>query len=113
MNGGAIFKFTAENVPLLVENVLSKNQLELKDISLFIFHQANKFMLDYIRKKIGINESLFFYFLDKCGNTVSSTIPIAIREALNQNKINNGDKVLLAGFGVGYSWGACTLTKTN
>jgi len=113
MNGPEIFKFTAENVPILVENVLTKNHLSLKDINLFIFHQANKFMLDYIRKKIGIDQDLFFYFLGECGNTVSSTIPIAMYEALKQNKINNNDKILLAGFGVGYSWGGCVVTKIN
>jgi 3-oxoacyl-[acyl-carrier-protein] synthase-3 len=113
MNGGEIFKFTSENVPKLVDNILKKNNLEIGNINLFIFHQANKFMLDYIRKKIGIDEDAFFYFLDKSANTVSSTIPIALIEALNQNKIKNEDEVLLAGFGVGYSWGGCTLTKKN
>lgn len=111
MNGGEIFKFTVENVPKLVENVLKINQLNLEDINLFVFHQANRYMLDFIRKKIGINEDSFFYFLNKCGNTVSSTIPIAVKEALKENKIRNNDKVLLAGFGVGYSWGGCILTK--
>jgi 3-oxoacyl-[acyl-carrier-protein] synthase-3 len=111
MNGGEIFKFTVENVPILVNNVLIKNNKKLEDINLFVFHQANKFMLDFIRKKIGIDENLFFYFLENCGNTVSSTIPIALNEAISQTKIENGDSVLLAGFGVGYSWGGCVLTK--
>ena len=111
MNGGEIFKFTAENVPLLVNDVLARNKIFLENINLFIFHQANKFMLEFIRKKMGIDEARFFYFMEKCGNTVSSTIPIAIKEALKQNKINNDDKVLLAGFGVGYSWGGCILTQ--
>lgn len=112
MNGAEIFKFTAENVPALVAEVLGKNQLELKNINLFVFHQANKFMLEFVRKKIGIPEDLFFYFLDHCGNTVSSTIPIALSEALIQKKVRPGDNLLLAGFGVGYSWGGCILTNT-
>jgi 3-oxoacyl-[acyl-carrier-protein] synthase-3 len=111
MNGSEIFKFTVENVPILVKNVLEKNDKKLQDINLFVFHQANKFMLEFIRKKIGIDEDLFFYFLENCGNTVSSTIPIALNEAINQNKIKNNDTLLLAGFGVGYSWGGCILTK--
>lgn len=111
MNGSEIFKFTVENVPILVKSVLEKNNKKLEDINLFVFHQANKFMLDFIRKKIGIDENLFFYFLENCGNTVSSTIPIALKEALNQDKIKEADTVLLAGFGVGYSWGGCMLTK--
>jgi 3-oxoacyl-[acyl-carrier-protein] synthase-3 len=111
MNGSEIFKFTAENVPKLVNKILERNHLALQDINLFVFHQANKFMLDYIRKKIGINPDLFFYHLANCGNTVSSSIPISIAEALQQNKIDADDKILLAGFGVGYSWGGCILTK--
>lgn len=111
MNGGEIFKFTVENVPILVTSILEKNNQKLEDINLFIFHQANKYMLDFIRKKIRIDENLFFYFLENCGNTVSSTIPIALCEAFNQNRINEGDSILLAGFGVGYSWGGCTLIK--
>ena len=111
MNGSEIFKFTVENVPILVKKVLEKNKKNMKDINLFVFHQANKFMLEFIRKKIGIDEDLFFYFLENCGNTVSSTIPIALKEAINQNKIKDGDTLLLAGFGVGYSWGGCLLTK--
>ena len=111
MNGSEIFKFTVENVPILVNDVLKKNNLKLNNINIFVFHQANKYMLEYIRKKIGIDKDLFFYFLENCGNTVSSTIPIALNEAINQNKIKDGDNVVLAGFGVGYSWSGCILTK--
>jgi 3-oxoacyl-[acyl-carrier-protein] synthase-3 len=76
---------------------------------MFIFHQANRYLLNQLRKKIGIDEERFFIFLENCGNTVSSTIPIALFEALNQNRIKSGEKILLAGFGVGYSWAGCTL----
>lgn len=109
MDGPEIFNFTAKAVPGLVEDVLSVNSLALNDIALFIFHQANKFMLNYIRKKIGIPEDKFFLYLESCGNTVSSTIPIALKQALMDGKIKSGDKVLLAGFGVGYSWGGTSL----
>jgi 3-oxoacyl-[acyl-carrier-protein] synthase-3 len=109
MNGQEIFKFTSANVPTLVQNVLEKNELTDAEIDLYIFHQANKYMLEFVRKKIGIETSKFFYFLENCGNTVSSTIPIAYYEALRQNKINEKSVVLLAGFGVGYSWAGCVL----
>lgn len=111
MNGAEIFRFTAENVPKLVAKTLEKNKMILRDINLFVFHQANKYMLDFIRRKIGIAEDLFLYHLSNCGNTVSSTIPIALAEALKEKKIAVDDKVLLAGFGVGYSWAGCVLTK--
>jgi 3-oxoacyl-[acyl-carrier-protein] synthase-3 len=109
MNGQELFKFTAANVPSLVQNVLKKNEINDAEIDLYIFHQANKYMLEFVRKKIGIEKDKFFYFLEDCGNTVSSTIPIAYYEALKQNKINENSVVLLAGFGVGYSWAGCVL----
>ncbi|SFH28239.1 3-oxoacyl-ACP synthase III family protein [Pedobacter insulae] len=109
MNGGEIFSFTAKAVPLMVNEVLSKSKLTLPEVDLFIFHQANAFMLNFIRKKIGIPEDKFFLYLENCGNTVSSTIPIALKEALAAKRIDTDAKVLLAGFGVGYSWGATVL----
>lgn len=115
MNGGEIFSFTAKAVPEMVEQILKKNSLTLNDIDLFVFHQANQFMLNFIRKKIGIPEDRFFLFLENCGNTVSSTIPIALKEALLTGSIKSESKVLLAGFGVGYSWGGTVLdfAKSN
>lgn len=113
MNGQEIFRFTSANVPILVTEVLNKNKLSETDIDLYIFHQANKYMLDFIRRKIKIPEDKFFYFLENCGNTVSSTIPIALNEALIQKKVNNNSIVLLAGFGVGYSWAGCIIGKLD
>lgn len=110
MNGNAIFQFTVSSIPGLVKETLAKNQLEQNDIDLFVFHQANKYMLDFIRKKIGIPEEKFFYFLENCGNTVSSTIPIALKEAIEKGVLVKGKRSLLAGFGVGYSWAGCTLS---
>lgn len=113
MNGAEIFRFTAENVPILVNTVLEKNKLNKNEVDLFIFHQANKYMLDFIRKKAGIDENRFYYFLQNCGNTVSSTIPIALANALTEGRIQNNETVLLAGFGVGYSWAGCTIKSVN
>jgi 3-oxoacyl-[acyl-carrier-protein] synthase-3 len=107
MNGSEIFSFTLSSVPALVKNSLKKNNLEIDDIDLFIFHQANKFILDHLRKKINIEENKFYIYLENCGNTVSSTIPIALKEAIKENKVVGN--VLLAGFGVGYSWGSCII----
>jgi len=109
MNGAEIFKFTSQAVPVLVNETLSKNNIGLDDIDLFVFHQANQYMLDYIRKKLNIPTDKFYIFLEKCGNTVSSTIPIALYNAVEENEIKEGDTVLLAGFGVGYSWGGTIL----
>ncbi len=107
MNGSEIFNFTLEKVPLLIKDTLNKNNLFQNEINLFIFHQANKYILEFLRKKIQIEEENFFYYLENIGNTVSSTIPIAIKEAKERNLIKGN--VLLSGFGVGYSWGGVVL----
>ncbi len=108
MNGSEIFNFTLESVPKLVQETLSKNSRNLDDINLFVFHQANKYMLNYLRKKIKIDQDKFYIYMEKVGNTVSSTIPIALYEAQQADKLE-GD-ILLAGFGVGYSWGGVVLS---
>ncbi len=110
MNGSEIFNFTLAAVPPLVEETLRKNDLQPNDISLYIFHQANRFMLEYLRKKIKIAPEKFFIWMEQCGNTVSSTIPIALKHAREAQAIRPNDQLLLAGFGVGYSWGAAVLS---
>ncbi len=109
MNGGDIFNFTADAVPVLVKNVLKNNNLTDDDIQLYVFHQANKYMINYLRKLIGIDKEKFYIYMSKVGNTVSSTIPIALYEAKKENLLKGN--VLIAGFGVGYSWGG-TILKT-
>jgi len=109
MNGSEIFTFTLDKVPPLVENTLKVNLMEKSDIDLFIFHQANKYMLDFLRKKIKIPQDHFYYALSQYGNTVSNTIPIALSNAIESKDVENGMKVLVAGFGVGYSWGGAIL----
>lgn len=106
MNGPEIFNFTIKNIPDLIEKTLLINNLNIEGIDYVIFHQANKFMLDYLRKKIRLPEHKFYVDIEKTGNTVSNTIPIALAESKTKGYIKKGDKVLLAGFGVGYSWGA-------
>jgi 3-oxoacyl-[acyl-carrier-protein] synthase-3 len=108
MNGSEIFNFTLEAVPVLVKNTLEKNNLQQSDIDLFVFHQANKFMMNFLRKKIKIEEEKFYYCLENVGNTVSSTIPIALYHARKEGLVKG--ILLLAGFGVGYSWAGTILT---
>jgi len=115
MNGSEIFNFTLENVPIFVKDTLIKNNLSKDKISLFVFHQANKYLMNFLRKKLRIEEEKFYYYIENVSNTVSSTIPIALREAKNEDKLQGN--ILLAGFGVGYSWGGlvlyCDTSKSN
>ena len=107
MNGGEIFSFTLLRVPKMVKQTLVKNDLTMDDVNLFVFHQANKFMLNHLRKKMKIEEEKFFINIENIGNTVSSTVPIAIADAKSVGKLKGN--VLLAGFGVGLSWGSTIL----
>ena len=108
MNGPEIFSFTLKVVPRMVKDVLAKSGLVKDNIDLFVFHQANKYMLTFLRKKLKIDEDKFFVNMDEIGNTVSSTIPIALADAKSAGLLHG--KVLIAGFGVGLSWGATILT---
>lgn len=106
MNGPEIFNFTIDIVPKSIDNVLKKNNLTLNDIDFFVFHQANSYMLNHLRKKCSIPEDKFFINMIDTGNTVSSTIPIALCLAEKEGRIKRGDTILLVGFGVGLSWGS-------
>jgi 3-oxoacyl-[acyl-carrier-protein] synthase-3 len=104
MNGGAIVSFTLKAVPAAIDKLLTTAKLSLDDIDLFVFHQASAFILDKLRNKIGIPPERFVVELETCGNTVSSTIPIALQRQVGQP---SGDRLaMLVGFGVGYSWAA-------
>lgn len=107
MNGSEIFNFTIEAVPELVKNTLLKNKLTNDEIEGFVFHQANKFMLNFLRKKLKIKEEKFHYYMSEVGNTVSSTVPIVLYEKLKNGELHGN--ILLGGFGVGYSWGGCVI----
>lgn len=107
MNGLEIFNFTLDTVPLLIKETLFKNSLCKEDIDLFVFHQANLYIINVLRKKLKIEEDKFYICLKNVGNTVSSTIPIALYEAEKEGKLHGN--ICLAGFGVGYSWGGVIL----
>lgn len=106
MNGPEIFAFTLRVVPLQVQELLARAEKQLSDIDLFIFHQANEYILEHLRKKLRIPSEKFFVAMREFGNTVSCTIPIALKQASEQGRIRSRDLVMLVGFGVGYSWGA-------
>lgn len=106
MNGGAIFNFTLRTVPDAFEKLLEKCGTTPDRVDFVIPHQANKFMLDRLRIKMKIPPEKFFCDMKTTGNTVSSTIPIALEAAKKQGSVKAGDKVALLGFGVGLSWAA-------
>ncbi|MDR0506978.1 MAG: ketoacyl-ACP synthase III [Dysgonamonadaceae bacterium] len=105
MDGSAILNYTLDYFPPLIEDIFKKNKVNKDDIDLFVFHQANKYIMSLLRKKLKISEDKFYCFYENTGNTVSSTIPIALREALDDKNIKRGHKVMSAAPGLGYSWG--------
>lgn len=109
MNGGEIFNFTLNVVPTMMDEILQKNLIGKDDVNYYIFHQANKFMLDTIRKICQIPKDRFYIDLESVGNTVSSTILIALKDSLDKGLLRPGYNVLIAGFGVGLSWGGTLL----
>jgi 3-oxoacyl-[acyl-carrier-protein] synthase-3 len=109
MDGADVFAFTLRQVPALMHQVMEANGDSIEEIDKFVFHQANKYMLDFLKKKMHIPDEKMYYNLEHIGNTVSSTIPIALLDAWNTLDILPGNKVAIAGFGVGLSWAGTEL----
>lgn len=109
MNGPDIFLFTIKSVPKAVKSLLSKCNCAIENIDVFVFHQANQYMLEHLRDKIGIPENKFCIDLKDCGNTVSASIPIALSNLIKNKALVENSKIMLVGFGVGYSWCATTI----
>ena len=112
MNGPEIYAFTLRGVPDLIEKTLIKNNTTTDQIDYVILHQANKLVLESLREKLEIPAEKYCIDVEDIGNTVSSTVPIALRRAIDQNipQVKSGNKILIAGFGVGYSLGATVIT---
>lgn len=112
MDGIAVFNFTIREVPKLVKEVLEQADRSIDDTDYIVFHQANKFINDFLRKKIKIPEEKFPYSIDKYGNTSSASIPLTICSELKE-KLKNNSRLLLAGFGVGLSWGGAYIDSES
>ena len=105
-DGKTVFKYAVKGMADVSEKILSRNNLTGQDISLFIPHQANKRIIDSAANRCGISEEKVLINIDKYGNTTAGTIPIAINEAVKDNRIKDGDYILLASFGAGFTWGS-------
>lgn len=110
MNGAAISDFALDVVPKTIESVLKKTGLHKSDIGYYVFHQANKFMLEYLQQKCDLLDYPYWNDVNEYGNTVSSSIPIALTDMLGQVK-NKPQNIMIVGFGVGLSWGGCLIRR--
>lgn len=109
MNGSAIFNFTLEAVPAMMKDILAKNNMSSDDVDYYVFHQANKFMLNTIRKVCVLPKDKFYVNLEETGNTVSSTVMIGLKQCIEAGTIHERMNVMISGFGVGLSWGGTVL----
>lgn len=109
MNGPSVFTFSVNVTPGLIREILLQNHLSIKETDLFIFHQANRIILETILRKNKIPDEKAVICLENVGNTVSSTIPLALQQASRQGRLVPGTKALLAAFGVGLSWGGTVI----
>lgn len=109
MNGTEILNYTLDRIPGLAYKVLENNNQTIEDIDLHVFHQANKYIANLQRRKLRIPEEKYYCCFEHTGNTVSSTIPIALKEALKDGSIKSGYKVLSVAQGLGYTWGGMVL----
>jgi 3-oxoacyl-[acyl-carrier-protein] synthase-3 len=106
MEGKEVFKFAVRALGESIIEVLKKAKLEIKDVDLFIPHQANIRIIDHTIKKMGLDKDKVFVNLQKYGNTSAASIPLALDEAWQAGKIKTGDLILIAGFGAGLTCGA-------
>jgi 3-oxoacyl-[acyl-carrier-protein] synthase-3 len=105
MNGAEIFNFTLRVVPEAISKLLDRAALKMEDVDLFLFHQANQFMLNHLKRKLDIPDEKMPIMMTHCGNTVSSTIPILLKDLETAGRLKKGQCLMVLGFGVGYSWG--------
>ena len=104
MNGPAVFHFSIHKVPEVIQAAMTQFGVALADLDWVLLHQANRFMLEQIYKKLAVPPEKQFYYLEDVGNLSGASTPAVLSEAVRQGRIKPGARVLLASFGVGLSW---------
>ncbi|MEM7125914.1 MAG: ketoacyl-ACP synthase III [Chloroflexota bacterium] len=110
MDGRAVFTNAVNEVPKSIQTLLDKNRLTLDDIDLILLHQGSKLVVEYIKKMLSVAPEKVPFAIEMVGNTISSSIPLLFKEPLQQ-QIH--PRVILSGFGVGFSWGSCLIELSN
>ena len=105
-DGKTVYKYAVKGMADVSERILSKNNLSGDDIALFIPHQANKRIIDAAAERCGITKDKVLININEYGNTTAGTIPIALNEAVKENRLKEGDLILLSAFGAGFTWGS-------
>ncbi|PZW39129.1 3-oxoacyl-[acyl-carrier-protein] synthase-3 [Mesonia algae] len=110
MNGQFVFKNAIARFSEVIHEGLQENGLEVKDIDILIPHQANLRIAQFIQKKFQLKDEQVYNNIQKYGNTTAASIPIALTEAWEEGKIKEGDHVVLAAFGSGFTWGSAVIS---
>jgi len=108
-DGRAVFKFAVKGMADISQEILERNNINIKDLRLFVPHQANKRIIDVCAEKLGVDPSVVLCNINRYANTTAATIPIGLFEAHQQGRIKKGDLVVLASFGAGFTWGSILL----
>jgi 3-oxoacyl-[acyl-carrier-protein] synthase III len=106
MDGMAVWSFIQSTVPKQIRSLMERNSLSPDAIDLFVFHQASKMTLDSLTRALRLNPEKVYLNLAQTGNLVSSSLPVALKNALDEGRIRPGNLILISGFGVGLSWGS-------
>lgn len=109
MSGREILSFVSSRIPPHVKHVLARNDTALDSVDWIVFHQASSVVLESLTRFVGADPAKVLRHLETVGNTVSASIPVTLRAALDEGKLHPGQLVLLCGFGVGLSWGSALM----
>lgn len=109
MNGSEVFSFTLREVPAMVQSVLASAGWALEDVNAFVLHQANRFILNHLAKRLKLPRDRVCFSIEEFGNTSSASIPVTIAHCLRERLENGSLRVVLGSFGVGFSWAAVAL----
>ena len=109
MNGKEVFRHAVTRFPEVINEALEANNLTSENINLLIPHQANLRITQMVQKKLGLSNDQVFSNIHKYGNTTAATIPIALAEAFNEGRIKEGDILVLAAFGAGFTWASAIM----
>jgi len=113
MEGSEVFDFTLRTIAPRIRSFLSNHDLGVEDVDHYIFHQANMFMLEHMRRRLKIQPEQFVVRMEDVGNTISTSIPLALDTAISKGEVKPGARILCVGFGTGYSWGSVLLEAVD
>ena len=106
MDGQEVFKFAVKRVPECIDTILKRNEIKKEEIKYYVLHQANARIVEAAAKRLKEPMEKFPLIIERYGNTSTASIPLLLDDMLKRGMLNDGDKIILSGFGAGMTWGA-------